>query len=166
MCCVAAAAIDVVRSSRRIEAPRPDPGGHPAAVARDPRPSRPRCQDAANHCPARVPADHRRDGAGSDRPARRCGRGCRTPRRGSADSKEPVHRRTGELRGSLYWEISELPAELDPGEKRGGEYKGGCLPYNLSELCHSSTCMMTFRSPSSERCWRRNGQMARFNHPR
>ena len=39
-------------------------------------------------------------------------------------------------------------------------------PIAAPGLCHSSTCMMTFRSPSSERCWRRNGQMARFNHPR
>ena len=25
---------------------------------------------------------------------------------------------------------AELPAELDPGEKGGGEYKGGCLPHH------------------------------------
>ena len=70
-----------------------------------------------------------------------------------------------QLRRSLTWDQGAEMAEhaqlrIDTG------LAIYTVPPNLSELCHSSTCMMTFRSPSSERCWRRNGQMARFNHPR
>ena len=98
-----------------------------------------------------------------------------------------VHRRTGELRGSLYWENRNSQPNSIREKKGGASIRGGCptttssrrhptppratkrrlttpnatsgprwpdsrartVPPNLSELCHSSTCMMTFRSPVS-----------------
>ena len=64
-------------------------------------------------------------------PARPPGRGCRTPRRGSADRQKLVHRRTGELRGSLYWENRNSQPNSIREKKGGGEYKGGLPHHNI-----------------------------------
>ena len=79
--------------------------------------------------------------------------------------EKPVHRRTGELRGSLYWENRNSQPNSIREKKRGGEYRrGGVCPTTTFSRRHPTPPRATQRRLTTPNATF-GSQMARFPRP-